>query len=58
MVYDDSDHGFMGEGFPYFELANRLAVNLDERGIEFQHHKSVADTEVPTSLIGDKNVGI
>jgi len=48
----------MGEGFPYFELANRLAVNLDERGIEFQHHKSVADTEVPTSLIGDKNVGI
>jgi hypothetical protein len=36
VVYDDSEKGFMGAGFPYFQLADRLAMNLDERGILFE----------------------
>jgi hypothetical protein len=57
VVYDDSDRGFMGEGFPYFQLADRLAVNLDERGIEFEHRASAAaDKKMPASLAEEKDV--
>ncbi len=55
VVYDDSNRGFMGEGFPYFQLAERLAVNLDEKGIVFEHGaSSEGREEAPTSVEDDK----
>jgi len=33
--YDDSDRGYMGEKFPYYLLAERIKLVLDEKGIEF-----------------------
>ncbi len=51
VVYDDSGRGFMGDGFPYFQLADRLAVNLDERGIEFDYRgDGAAYKKKPASL--------
>lgn len=46
VVYDDSEKGFMGPGFPYFQLAERLAMNLDERGIEFEKKKPASGEPV------------
>jgi hypothetical protein len=35
--YNDSEHGFAGDGFPYFALRERIQINLDELGIRFVH---------------------
>lgn len=35
--YDDSEHGFAGDGFPYFALRERIKMKLDESGIAMEH---------------------
>jgi hypothetical protein len=54
VVYDDSDRGFMGERFPYFHLAGQLAMNLDEKGIKFEHLASATADKRPPALLAEK----
>jgi hypothetical protein len=55
VVYDDSSRGFMGEEFPYFQLAERLRVNLDERGIEFEYRaRALADEKRPALIVAER----
>ena len=42
ITWDDRNHEFFGDGFPYFMLELRLAQKCDEYGIEFE---SVKKTE-------------
>ena len=49
--------GGHGRRVLYFQLAERLAMNLDERGIEFEHRPSAAaDKRTPASLADEKDV--
>lgn len=50
VVYDDSERGFMGDGFPYFQFAQRLSMNLDERGIEFEAASGETPAKTPGPL--------
>ena len=34
--YDDSDHSYMGDGFPWYRLRSLIAEKLDERGIALE----------------------
>jgi hypothetical protein len=45
VLYDDSETGFAGEGFPYFALRQRIAVKLDDYGIGFSHASGEAEAE-------------
>lgn len=48
--YDDSEHGWMGDQFPYYLLAERIKIVLDERGIEFVKASGAAQEETPSPL--------
>ena len=34
--YDDSDHSYMGDGFPWYRLRSLIAEKLDARGIALE----------------------
>ena len=53
--YDDSTHGFMGDKFPYYLLAERIKVVLDERGIDFFKESGEAKTKNQEPLAGAEN---
>ena len=47
--YDDREHGFAGDGFPYFLLKERIKTKCDELGIEFCANDS-AESKTPEPL--------
>jgi hypothetical protein len=53
--YDDSEHGFAGDGFPYFELKDRIKVKLDELGIELKETaRAKTEQSTPEALSDDE----
>ena len=34
--YDDSDHSYLGDGFPWYRLRSLIAEKLDARGIALE----------------------
>ena len=50
--YDDSDHSYLGDGFPWHRLRSLITEKLDERGIVLEA-SAQPDQETPGSLVED-----
>jgi hypothetical protein len=48
--YDDSDHSYLGDGFPWYRLRNLIAEKLDARGIVLEASSQPAQ-ETPEPLV-------
>lgn len=54
--YDDSDHSYLGDGFPWFRLRALIAEKLDARGIAL-NTSAPAALETPEPL-AEENEGL
>jgi hypothetical protein len=49
--YDDSDHTYLGDGFPWYRLRSLIAEKMDARGIALEIARGAAEEETPEPLV-------